>query len=53
MRPPMPADDPLGETGPNVRIEVSPGQLAAGFGILAGLVLLIVGSRRRGKGPQG
>jgi hypothetical protein len=47
------ADDPLGETGPDLRIAVTPGQLAAGFGILAGLVLLIAGSRRRGKGPQG
>ena len=47
------ADDPLGESGPDLRIAVTPGQLAAGFGILAGLVLLIAGSRRRGKGPRG
>ena len=47
------ADDPLGETGPDLRIAFTPGQLAAGLGILAGLVLLVAGSRRRGKGPQG
>jgi hypothetical protein len=29
------------------RIAFSPGQLAAGFGIIAGLILLVVGSRRR------
>jgi hypothetical protein len=46
-------DDPLGETGPDLRIAFTPGQLAAGFGILAGLLLVIAGARRRGKGPQG
>ena len=36
-------------TPADLRIAFSPGQLAAGFGILAGLILLVVGSRRRGK----
>ena len=31
------------------RIAFSPGQVAAGFGIIAGLILLIAGSRRRNK----
>jgi len=48
-----PADDPLGETGPQVRIEVTPRHLAAGLGVLVGLVLLIAGTRRRGTGGRG
>ena len=48
-----PADDPLGEAGPDLRIAFTPGQVAAGFGILAGLLLLLAGARRRGKGSRG
>jgi hypothetical protein len=40
--------DPVGPAG-DPRIVITPGQLAAGFGILAGIVLLALGSRRRGK----
>ena len=47
------ADDPLGETGPDLRFAFTPGQVAAGLGIVAGLLLLIAGSRRRGKDRQG
>ena len=39
-------DDP---TPPDDRIAFTPGQLAAGFGVLAGLILLLVGTRRRGR----
>jgi hypothetical protein len=46
---PMP-DAPEGAVRPaDPRIAFSPGQVAAGFGILAGIILLIVGSRRRGQ----
>jgi hypothetical protein len=34
-------------------IPFTPNQLAVGFGIVAGLVLLFVGSRRRGRSGRG
>jgi hypothetical protein len=37
-----------GVAGADLRIAFTPGQLAAGFGILAGVILLVLGSRRRG-----
>ena len=59
-RLPIPFDDGalLGglDGGPIERIDadysvaVSPRQVAAGFGIVAGLLLLVVGSRRRRSG---
>ena len=49
------ADD--GPTRPDLRIAVSPAQAAAGFGIIAALILLFVRSRRggsdRGRGERG
>ena len=48
---PQPASDltpSVSGTGDR-RIVITPGQLAAGFGIVAGVILLLVGSRRRGK----
>ncbi|MGK2850980.1 MAG: hypothetical protein ACSLFN_08735 [Candidatus Limnocylindrales bacterium] len=61
-RPPMSTDDaatptepahpaestPDGGAAADPRIAFSPGQVAAGFGIIAALILLIAG-RRRGK----
>ena len=47
------ADDPLGETGLDPRINVTPGQVVAGFGVLAGLLLVLAGVLRRGRGRQG
>jgi MYXO-CTERM domain-containing protein len=40
-----PADD--APTPPDYRVAVTPAQLAAGFGVLAGLILLLLGTRRR------
>ena len=34
--------------GADMRIAFTPGQLAAGLGIVAGVILLVMGSRRRG-----
>lgn len=52
---PDPADE--GPAGPDLRIAVSPAQAAAGFGIIAALILLFVRSRRgrsdRGRGERG
>ena len=42
-----PADD--APTAPDLRLAFTPGQLAAGFGVLAGLILLVLGTRRRGR----
>lgn len=62
-RPPLasdevtPSEEPAAAAAPSApaapatdefRVAVSPGQLAAGFGIIAALILLVVG-RRRGK----
>jgi hypothetical protein len=43
------ADEPPSKAlaGQDLRIAFTPGQLAAGFGILAGLILVLVGTRRR------
>jgi hypothetical protein len=50
-RPPQPVDEPLADP---VRADhagvASPRQLAAGFAIVAALIVLLVG-RRRGRGP--
>ena len=46
-------DDPLGETGLDPRITVTPGQVVAGFGVLAGLLLVLAGVIRRGRGGKG
>jgi hypothetical protein len=58
-RPPMDADVPAPpETAtprreaPAVRLAVTPGQLAVGFGIIASLILLVLG-RRRGRRDGG
>ena len=56
-RPPLGADEPASPPiaeGPRVprpspdvaRIAFTPGQLAAGFGIIASLILLVLGRRR-------
>lgn len=56
-RPPLSSDSPAPseaspETGApsmdELRVAFTPGQVAAGFGIIAALILLVVG-RRRGK----
>jgi len=56
-RPPLSSDavaaptDPAPTGGPSadeLRVAFTPGQVAAGFGIIAALILLVVG-RRRGK----
>ena len=47
------ATDPASPAEPvDPRIVFTPAQVAAGFGILAGLILLLVGSRRRGRRPD-
>lgn len=38
---------------PDLRIAVTPGQLAAGFAVLAGLVVLLAGRRRARRDPSG
>jgi hypothetical protein len=43
-RPPGP--DP-GPAGPDLRIAVTPAQAAVGFGIIASLILVVLGRRRR------
>jgi hypothetical protein len=48
-----PAADPATPAGSDPRIVVSPTQLAVGFGIIASLVLVLVGRRRRGGGGAG
>jgi predicted outer membrane lipoprotein len=50
---PTDAAEPAAPTPSDLRIAVSPAQAAAGFGIIAALILLLVRSRRRGKGDQG
>ncbi|CAN5453332.1 hypothetical protein BH20CHL7_BH20CHL7_12170 [soil metagenome] len=40
-------------TASDPRIAVSPAQAAAGFGIIAALILLLVRGRRRGSGDRG
>ncbi len=43
------ADDPVAKaTSPELTIAVTPAQLAVGFGVIAGIVLLVLG-RRRGR----
>jgi hypothetical protein len=44
-----PAIDEAATASPDLRIAVTPAQLVAGLGIVAGLVLIAFGSRRRGK----
>ena len=46
--PTDPALAPAVPPTPDIRIALTPGQLAAGFGIVAGIVLIVLGSRRRG-----
>jgi len=47
------AADPASPAEPvDPRIVFTPAQVAAGFGILAGLILLLVGTRRRGRRPD-
>ena len=45
------ADPATKVTSPELDVAVTPAQLAVGFGVVAGLVLLVLGGRRRrGKG---
>jgi len=47
--PTVPAPRPTrsGPTAPDLRIAVTPATAAAGFGVLAAIILLILGRRRR------
>ena len=44
-----PALAPAFPPTPDLRIAFTPGQLAVGLGIVAGVVLLVLGGRRRGR----
>ena len=49
-RPTVPAPRPArgGPTAPDLRIAVTPATAAAGFGVLAAIIVLLLGRRRRG-----
>jgi hypothetical protein len=49
---PVPPPEPVaGVTSPELTVSVSPAQIAVGFGVIAGIILLVFG-RRRGRGRR-
>ena len=46
-----PPDPPVTVTSPELTVSVNPAQIAVGFGVIAGIILLVLGRRRhRGRG---